>query len=110
MASFFLKQDDTAPVLQYTVLDENSVAIDLTGVTVTFYMQDKNGIEVISGAAVTITDGSNGVVEYSWVAADSDVAGIFSAEFVIVFSGGTIRTSPDPGSITIIISGSIRGD
>ena len=72
-------------------------------------MQDQNGIEVISGAAVSITDATNGVVEYSWVAADSDVAGTFFAEFVITFSGGTIRTSPDPGSITIIISGSIRG-
>ncbi len=110
MASFFLKQDDTAPVLQYTVLDEDKVAIDLTGSTVTFYMQDENGIEVISGAVVTITDASNGVVEYSWIAADSDVAGIFFAEFVIVFSGGTIRTSPDPGSLQIVISGSIRGD
>ena len=71
-------------------------------------MQDENGIDVITGAAVTITDATNGVVEYQWVAADSDVAGNFFAEFVITFGGGTIRTSPDPGSITILISGSIR--
>ena len=110
MASFFLKQDDTAPVFQYTVLDEDSVAINLTGATVTFYMQDENGIEVITAGSVTITDATNGVVEYQWLAADSDVAGIFFAEFVITFSGGTIRTSPDPGSIQVVISGSIRGD
>ncbi len=109
MASFFLKVNDTAPVFQYTCLDENKVAIVLTGATVTFYMQDQNGITIIDNAAVTITDAANGVVEYQFVAADSDVAGIFFAEFVITFSGGTIRTSPDPGSIQVVISGSIRG-
>lgn len=110
MASFFLKQDDTAPVLAYTTLDENKAVIVLTGATVTFYMQDENGIAVITAAAVTIVDAANGKVEYSWVAADSDVSGIFSAEFVITFGDGTIRTSPDPGWITVVISGSIRGD
>ncbi len=110
MASFFLKQDDTAPVFQYTVLDEDKVAINLTGATVTFYMQDENGIDVITAGTVTITDAANGLVEYQWLAADSDVSGIFSAEFVITFGGGTIRTSPDPGWITVVISGSIRGD
>ena len=109
MASFFLKVDDTAPVLSYTVLDEDSVAIDLTGATVTFYMQDENGIDVITAGSVTITDASNGVVEYQWLAADTDVSGYFSAEFVVTFAGGTIRTSPDPGIITIVISGSLRG-
>jgi len=110
LASFFLKQDDTAPVLQYTVLDENKVAIDLTGATVTFYMQDLNGITIINAGSVTITDAANGVVEYQFLAADSDVSGHFHGEFVITFSGGTIRTSPDPGIITIVISPSIRGD
>ena len=110
MASFFLKQLDTAPVFQYTVLDEDGVAIVLTGATVTFYMQDENGITIIDNAAVTITDATNGVVEYQWVTADSDVSGIFFAEYVITFGDGTIRTSPDPGWIIVVISPSIRGD
>lgn len=110
MASFFLKQLDTAPVLEYTCLDENKAVIVLTGATVTFYMQDENGIAVITDAVVTITDAANGVVEYQWVAADSDVSGYFFAEFVITFGDGTIRTSPDPGWITVVISPSARGD
>jgi len=110
VASFFIKQDDTAPALQYTIKDEDEVAIDVSGSTVKFYMQDEHGVTKIDAGTVTLVDAANGVVSYAWAAPDTDTAGIYYAEFVVTFSDGTIRTSPDPGWISVIISGSVRGD
>lgn len=111
MASFFLKQSDTAPAIRYTVLDENDIPIDLTGATIAFYMQEiSNGVEKINGGAAVVIDGPNGVVEYQWVAGDTSEANMYLAEFVITFPGGLTRTSPDPGYIHIIVTPSVRTD
>ncbi|MFQ5524258.1 MAG: BppU family phage baseplate upper protein [Acidimicrobiia bacterium] len=109
MATETLKQDDTSPALDYTILDDSNQVVDLTGATVVFYMQDEDGVTVVNGASATITDAANGKVEYQWQAADTDTAGIFKGEFVVTFPDGTIRTFPDPGWIMIVISGSVRG-
>lgn len=111
MAAFFLKQGDTAPSIRYTIQDENDVAIDLTGATVAFYMQEvSSGVEKIDGAAATIVDAVNGIVEYQWAAGDSAEANLYLAEFVVTFPGGTQRTSPDPGYIHIVVNPSVRTD
>lgn len=94
--------------MDYVVLDEDGVPINLTGSTVTFYMQDLNGNEKITAGSVSLIDAPNGLVRYQWLAADSDTSGFYIAEFVVTFGGGTKRTSPDPGYITVIISPSIR--
>lgn len=108
-SAFFLKQRDTSPALQYTVKDEDGSAIDLSGATVTFYMQDETGTTVIDGGSVTLVDAANGIVKYEWQDGDSDNAGYFKAEFLVTFGDGTKRTSPDPGWISIVVSGSVRG-
>lgn len=94
--------------MDYVILDEDGVAINLTGSTVAFYMQDLSGVVKINGSSVSLIDAPNGLVRYQWVTADTDISGFFIAEFVVTFGGGTKRTSPDPGYITVIISPSVR--
>lgn len=109
MSSFFLKQNDTLPAIQYTFLDEDGDAINLTGATVKIYMQNAtDGTTKIDGGSCTVTDAANGVVTYSWADADVDESGLFWAEFVADFSGEE-RSSPDPGWLAVVISSSIRG-
>jgi BppU N-terminal domain len=110
LSSFFLKQGDTAPAIDYIVLDEDGVPINLTGSTVTFYMQDMSGNEVIDGGACSLIDAPNGQVRYQWLDGDSDISGLYAAEFLVTFGGGTKRTTPDPGWITVVISSSLRAD
>jgi hypothetical protein len=110
LSSFFLKQGDTAPAIDYIVLDEDGVAINLTGSTVTFYMQDLSGNEKITAGACSLIDAPNGLVRYQWQNADTTESGMFVAEFLVTFAGGTKRTTPDPGWLTIVISSSLRLD
>lgn len=45
-------------------------------------------------AAATVEDAASGSVSYPWLAADTDVAGTYEAEFEVTFAGGEKRTFP----------------
>lgn len=110
MSSFFIKQHDTGPDMEYVLLDEDGAPIDVTGATVTFHMQDDSGVEKIIDGVVTLTTPASGVVTYEWQDGDTDQSGMFFADFLITFAGGQRRTSPNPGWITVIVSSSIRAE
>ena len=80
----------TLPSLEIQVLDGND-PVDLTGATVTFSMQDANGVPKISGAAANLDDAATGKVSYDWAGADVDTDGNFSGQFSIVVAAGTYK-------------------
>ena len=57
----------------------------------------------ISGASVTITDASLGLVTYSFTAANTDTAGVYHAEIEVTYSDSTIETFPNNDWIVITI-------
>ena len=70
MGTFYLKANDTRPVLEVTLLDPAGTAHDLTGAT-----SVKLHIKLASGATLTKTMTVNvvpatGIVTYTWLAAD----------------------------------------
>ena len=100
MADFFLKRNDTSPALQYTL----SPLTKLSGASVVFNMTDSDGIVKVSRGAVTVSDAVNGVVDYLWLPADTDTAGLYLGEFEVTFADGTVETFPNATDLGVLIT------
>lgn len=93
---FFIKQNDTRPAIRATLKDADELPVDLTAATVEFHMRVyPAGTTKISAGSVVVLDAAKGDVEYRWVAADTDTADTFEAEYEVTFSDGTIQTFPN---------------
>ncbi len=99
MSSFTIRQGDTKPDLNRTLefqdVDGAWKAINLTTATsVTFRMKHwGNGTLKVERTA-TIVAPSTGAVRHAWLAADTNEAGTFQAEWEIDFNGD-IQTVPN---------------
>ena len=106
MASdWYWKRHDTAPPIQgqLTYLSTGQPP-DLTGATVQFVMTAKSGTTPKVNAAATVVSALSGTVQYPPIAADTDTAGDFVAEFQVTFPDGSVETFPNPAYIAITIT------
>lgn len=101
---FSIKRNDTSPAISRTLLDSAGDAINLTGATVRFHLKDKAGVVKVDAAAVIVGDPLLGVVQYDWIAADTDTAGNFKAEFEVTYADSTIETFPNNEHIEVVIT------
>ena len=72
---------EIAPPLQYQFLDDDGVAINLTGYTVKFHYLRHGSAAVTRNA--TLTTPLSGIVTYQWIAADLNTAGVYKAQFEV---------------------------
>lgn len=107
MTEVTFKQDNTARKLSGTLKDEDG-AIDVSNASVELYMEDRKGNVEIDGASVTVTDGSNGKVEYDFQDGDLDSPGIKRAEFFVTYSDGDERI-PNDGYVTVEVEPKLGG-
>jgi hypothetical protein len=94
MTDFTIKKDNTAPFIRSRLIDRNGDAANLSGATVAFNMALANTpdtLKVSAGVATIVVDN---LVQYAWQAGDTDTPGLYYAEFVVTYSGGTIETFP----------------
>ena len=103
MSTFFIKQNDTVPALRATLKDGRGNVIDLTSASINFHMKDLAGTVKIDAAATIISPASDGIVQYNWVAADTDTIGSYQAEFEVSHSDSSIETFPNNGYIRVEI-------
>jgi hypothetical protein len=95
--TFYIKQNDTSPVLRANLEDASGTAINLAGSSVRFHMRfARSGVTKVDAAA-TIIDGENGIVDYQWIAPDTDTNGTFQGEFEVTYSDGSVETFPNDG-------------
>ena len=94
---FYIKQEDTAPPLTATLVDENEAAVPLTNASgVVFHMIDPgNGTPKIEDGAVSIIDAPGGRVSYLWQAGDTDDPGDYDGEFEVTWDDGTKTSFPN---------------
>lgn len=98
-----MKQGDLRP--RYRVqLTSDGNPVDLTTATgVRFLMKvGTTGALLVDGVA-TIVDAATGIVEYAWVAGDTDVSGTYNIEFEVNW-GGEKQTFPSSGYFTLTIN------
>lgn len=104
MTDFWIKEDDTSPVLEATLTDENGNAVDLTGASVDFHMRRQLDDTLKVDGTASIIDAANGKVQYSWSSGDTDTTGKYDAEFEVTYSSGDIETFPNHENIVIKIT------
>lgn len=104
MATFYIKEGDTSPAIEYVLSPTDIV---LTGANVVFNMWDRRRVVKVSRAVGSVTDDGSAsdtpTIQYDWVSADTDTAGTYYAEFEVTYADSTIETFPNDGYITIEI-------
>jgi len=103
LMAFRIKTNDTSPKLAVTLQDANSVPVNISGATVRFHMKAFGATSLKTDAPMTITNATGGIVQYSWVAADTNLAGTYYGEVEVTYPDSTIETFPNNGYFTIIV-------
>jgi hypothetical protein len=100
-----IREKDLLPVAE-TVIRRGSNIVDLAAegaIGVTFTMRNRyDSASKIDEAAAAIFDGPNGVLRYTWVAADTDTPGVYYADWTVTFPGGP-ESFPTRASDIVII-------
>lgn len=105
--AFNLKQNDTSPALQTTLLDGDGLPVSINGNNgVRFHMRAPAGAVKIDADAIVV-DASAGIVRYNWLPEDTDTAGTFQAEFEVTYTDNSVETFPNLGYIDIVITDDI---
>lgn len=101
-ADFDIKRGDLLPKLRATLYGADGAAANLEGAAnVKLYMRTPGGALKIDGGACAVINQATGVVEYEWVAGDTDTPGLFVGEFKVTFSAAKPQTFPNDGDYLI---------
>ena len=102
--TFYIKQNDTTPAIKATLKDGDGTVINLTDASVRFHMRKVGGeTSVVDSAATVVSPATSGIVQYSWIGADTVNTGLYSAEFEITYGNGKIETFPNSDYIRVEI-------
>ena len=94
MADATMKTGDTWPPLVATLTKGDGSPIDLTTATgVTIRM--KSPSNAIRTGACTVTNAAQGIVSYTFIAADTATPGTYRLEWDIDFGSGKLQTAPN---------------
>jgi len=103
---FEMVKGDLLPAIVATLKDTDGAVIALTGASVKFHM--KKGATILVDSACTINSALGGIVQYDWVAGDTDVTidldgkAVCEGEFEVTFAGGKIQTFPTKPEFFVI--------
>lgn len=91
--SWCFTQGFTRPYFSIQIVTEDDrQPVDLTSKTVTFDFRKKEDTRAaVADGACTITDPTDGRVEYRWGASDLNVPGIYDALFTVHFADNTTQ-------------------
>ena len=97
-----IKRGDTRNCIKAILKDSAGSPVDLTGCEVKFHMAPLCRPATIS-RAVYIQDVATGEVWVVWAPGETDIAGVYRAEFEVVHEDGRRETYPNTGYISIQI-------
>jgi len=98
------KIGDRQPYVYGEVKDSTGTIVNLSGASAMFRMitNDSQRRNTVSGNA-TITDATNGLLEYRWGTGDLSWPGEYLGEFEINLSGGEKMTLPSDDTLYITV-------
>lgn len=81
--AFEIVEGQLGPALQATLLKGDGTAQDLTGATITLFMERRSTgtIKISAGAAIVNAPGTDGKVKYTWASTDTDTPGVYRAQW-----------------------------
>lgn len=111
--TFYIKQGDTSPAIEYQLQNAKGHAIDLTGFNDVEFHFRKEGVDSVkvnddTDGNVTVTDPANGKVKYEWREGDTDEDGDHIAEWEVEYGDGTEETFPNRRDIQVNVEKSIN--
>ena len=84
--TFYIKQNDTRPIITANLVDGNGAAVNLDGASVAFKMRKVGATAATVDSAATITDSSTGKVTYTWTASNTSTVGSYEGEFQVTYA------------------------
>ena len=98
--TFTIKRNDTSPAIRWELEDPDT---NLVGASVVFNMKNTvTGALVIDRGAAEVVEGADRpTLGYNWAEGDTEVAGLYEAEFEITFSDESIETTPNSENIVV---------
>lgn len=100
-----IKQGDTRHAIR-GLLKSNGNIVDLTGATVQFKIFSRSSKSLINNPATIESDGT---VQYVFADGETDVTGLYDAEFLVTYTDNRVETFPHEGFIKIYIESRIGG-
>ena len=97
-----IKRGDTRHAIKAVLKDSAGTPVDLTECEVSFHMAPLGRPAIISRAA-HVEDAAAGEVWLVWAPGETDIAGVYRAEFEVVYQDGRRETFPGDGYISIQI-------
>ena len=100
---FYIRETDSAaqPAYYAQILNESDEsAVNLVGATITFTMIDsiERTVKIdAQSTGISIVDGANGKVKYSWQAGDLNTPGLYVIYFNVTPASGDSFTFPSGG-------------
>lgn len=101
--TFYIKQNDTVPSIRATLQNGNGDPVDLINATVRFHMRAIGANNTTVDAAAVVVSAEAGIVQYNWIADDTDRIGSYQAEFEVTYPDSTVETFPNDGYVRIEI-------
>jgi hypothetical protein len=101
--TFYIKQNDTKPIISATLINGDGSVANLTGASVAFKMRKFGETASTVDSAATIASAANGEVTYSWIASNTTTVGSYEGEFQVTYADGGIQTFPNSRYIEIEI-------
>lgn len=101
--TFYIKQNDTVPSIRATLQNGNGDPVDLINATVRFHMRAIGANNTTVDAAAVVVSAADGIVQYNWIADDTDTIGSYQAEFEVTYPDSTVETFPNDGYVRIEI-------
>lgn len=101
--AFEIKRNDRRPRFRVQ-LTSNGDPVDLTAAaSAKFTMKSGSTLKVNKGT-MTFVDRATGVVEYPWIATDTDTSGSYTAEVEIDWGSSEWQTFPSSGYFAVTIT------
>ena len=98
---FTIKQYNTVPSLEATLVDYLGQPVNLTDATVAFAMRSKDNPNLVVSGAATIVDALAGRVVYQWGVSNTNTAGSYFAEFIVTYPNGGKESFPNSDYIQV---------
>lgn len=98
---FTIKQYNTVPSLQATLVDYLGQPVSLVGATVAFAMRSQDNPNFVITGVATIIDEAAGVVAYQWGVSNTATPGAYAAEFIVTYANGGKESFPNSEYIQV---------
>lgn len=104
------KPGDDETSIEYTLTDRDGNAIDVSSVTaIRIHVNAPDGTSELSGASLTtVTDGSDGVVEYDVQSGDFATVGDYPTDFEIEYGDSSTQIVPHDGVEKITVAQQVK--